>query len=1105
MSGKHFKIFLFSFICLLLIGNCQLSCAKQGKIDSLKTELKKTLPDTTRIKILNDLGWELMYQNPDTSILLGKQALFVLSVIASEERAKQSPTTKYIFQNLTANTNNNFGAYYYLKGDYSTSLSYHFKAYEIRKQLNDKNGIANSLGNLGIVYSSQGDYHKALKYYFEALEIDKELGNKRGMAIRLGNIGIVYIEQGDYPKALQYYFEALEIDKELGNKIGMAISFGNIGNVYANLGDYPQALKNYFEALEIDMELGNKNSIAIRLGNIGNVYGNQSDYPNALKHFFEALEIDIQLEYKIGIASDLSNIGNVYVELGDYLKASKSFFEALEIDKELGRKSGIAIRLGNIGSLYIKQKKYKESEEYLLQASEISKEIGALNILKDNLQNLSTLYTQTQKYALALEHFKKYNETKDSLFNEEKAKDIGKTEAAHEFEMAELQRQQDEVEQARILAEQTERRNQLQYSGIVLVLIGLFIGIFLFARRFRKIKKYKTFRQYTKIVEAALFISFLIFFEFILVVLDPYIEQITGGAPLWKLGFNALLAGVIFPLHSLLETKLKGQVTKTKRRKWVAEAVKGKNLLVIIGLGFVLGLNSGFDKSKIDSLKNAIATAVDDTTKINSLNQLSKQLITTKPDTAIEFAKQALELSNTLEYIKGQIASYHNIGYVNYVQSDYEEAIANWQKTLELREQQNDLKGMASSYNNIGNIYDYQSNYPQALDYYFKALKIDKELGNKQGIAASYTNIGVIYENQSSYHQALSYYFKAIKIYEELGDKLTALANTYNNIGVIYDNQSSYPQALSYYFKAIKIYEELGNKLGMATSYTNIGNVYIHLFEQGDSLERSDVWVSRNTTKLLDTAMYYQQKALTIDLELGDEYGMTYDFYGIASILKIKGEYNQALEYYLQTALLADSIGALDEESEAHSGMSKCYEQLGNHKLALKHYKQYSTLKDSIFNEEKSKDLGKLEAKHEFEMAELQKKQQEEKWAKVVAERISRRNDLQHSAILIGIFILFGSLFLLGKLSIPNWLVELSVFIPFLILFEFLLVLLDPSIESWTDNAPAIKLLFNAALAGMMFPLHQFFEGKLKKRIVNAQRLKLNKRMEQFKRDVEKL
>ncbi|MBL4654255.1 MAG: hypothetical protein JKY33_00345, partial [Bacteroidia bacterium] len=115
----------------------------------------------------------------------------------------------------------------------------------------------------------------------------------------------------------------------------------------------------------------------------------------------------------------------------------------------------------------------------------------------------------------------------------------------------------------------------------------------------------------------------------------------------------------------------------------------------------------------------------------------------------------------------------------------------------------------------------------------------------------------------------------------------------------------------------------------------------------------------------------------------------------------------------------------------------------------------------------------------------------------------SRRDNLQYSAIFIGILILFGGVLMLGFVRIRPKDAEAIAFLSFMILFEFLLVLADPNIEQYTGGAPAYKLIFNAGLAGLMFPLHQFFEGKLKKRVIKTQRKKLRQRIAQYKKDTE--
>ena len=101
------------------------------------------------------------------------------------------------------------------------------------------------------------------------------------------------------------------------------------------------------------------------------------------------------------------------------------------------------------------------------------------------------------------------------------------------------------------------------------------------------------------------------------------------------------------------------------------------------------------------------------------------------------------------------------------------------------------------------------------------------------------------------------------------------------------------------------------------------------------------------------------------------------------------------------------------------------------------------------------------------------------------AQQQSRRDKLQYSGILIFLVLVFTGIFMLGKFSIPIRLAEGLIFFSFLLFFEFTLVLLDPYIEQYSSGAPAVKLGFNAVLAGLIFPLHQMFEAKLKQRITN--------------------
>ena len=401
---KYFLSFVFALSPLL-------SHAQQNKIDSLVTLLKTDKEDTNKVNHLNVLGRELMYINPDTAIILSNNALVILSEAKNlNEKEKQ----KHV-----ANTLGNLGVYYSLKADYPKALDYYQKALKIDEELNNKKGIATRLGSIGIVYFNQADYPKALDYYFKALKMAEELGNKNNIAVWLGNIGIVYKYQADYPKALDYYFRALKMAEELGNKNSITVALGNIGFVYKEQAEahpnpsereglYTKALDYYFRAFKLAEELGYKNNIAVWLGNIGNVYDEQAT------------------SFKSQITRDTL-----------FTKALDYYFKALKMNEELGRKNGIAINLGNIGSIYTKTGKFAEAEKYLLDALKIDKEIGAQNEERNFEESLSQLYEKTGKFNLALEHYKKAMVLKDTLFSEEKNKELTKKELNYEFEKKE--------------------------------------------------------------------------------------------------------------------------------------------------------------------------------------------------------------------------------------------------------------------------------------------------------------------------------------------------------------------------------------------------------------------------------------------------------------------------------------------------------------------------------------------------------------------------------------------------------------------------------------------------------------------------------------------
>jgi tetratricopeptide (TPR) repeat protein len=459
---------------------------------------------------------------------------------------------------------------------------------------------------------------------------------------------------------------------------------------------------------------------------------------------------------------------------------------------------------------------------------------------------------------------------------------------------------------------------------------------------------------------------------------------------------------------------------------------------------------------------------------------------------ALENYLKSLDAMTQVGNKKGISVAYNSIGNVYIDLADYAQAIQYHQMSLTIKQELNDNDGIAFSFNNIGLAYKKQSDFPRALEYYFKSLELRQEMNDKRGMAMSLDNIGNVYQEQRDYKTALEYHQKSLTIVEEMGNQV-GMAYSYNNLANLYAEQEDYPHAIEYSQKALKIWSALGNGPGMAVVNNNISGLYVEMYTHDKDENPSNAEV-RKVTVLLDSALSYSQEALAINTELDIKESLTFNLHGIANIYLLRNQYGKAISFYEKEAQLSKTIGALQGEYEAYNGLSSAYREWGIASVdkgtkadyllkSVEYYDQYVMLRDSVFNEEKQRDIGKLEARHEYEMASIKKQQQEKEEAAISLANQNRRNRLQYSASLLGICLLFGALFFVSKRTLPKWAVELALLVPFLILFEFLLILTSPYVDGLTGGEPGFALLINAALAGFIVPVHGFFEKLLRNRL----------------------
>jgi len=325
-------------------------------------------------------------------------------------------------------------------------------------------------------------------------------------------------------------------------------------------------------------------------------------------------------------------------------------------------------------------------------------------------------------------------------------------------------------------------------------------------------------------------------------------------------------------------------------------------------------------------------------------------------------------------------------------------------------------------------------------------------------------NIGVAHDAQGDPMMGMEYHQKSLKVRSEIDDKL-GMAMSYSNIGIDYHRQGDLTKGITYFRKSLGVMIAIGDKQGESVTLQQIGGTLCLL----DSLEEGMVLLKKSLG-ISERIHDRQWAGYTCDLIC--------DWYIKLNILDSAGKYGY------RSMRLAEVTGYPANIKRAANNLSKMHRANGDWRQTLEMYELYIKMRDSIRNDETQKAAIRQQTQYEFEKKQLVKEHEEKENARIVAEVKSRRDNLQYSVILIALLVLFGSVLSLGYMKVSTRMAEGIIFFSFLILFEFLLVLVDPYIDSWSSGAPGIKLLFNASIAAAIFPLHAFFESKLKGRLV---------------------
>jgi tetratricopeptide (TPR) repeat protein len=428
------KAFLYILIIIVFATKIDLFGQHQ-KLDSLQSKLSIATQDSSRCKIFIEIGDYFEELNPDTALLYYNKCLELAEINGLKNF--QATSLRYI------------GIVYQTKYDYTNALKYFAKAADIEEGLGNNKKLASIFNSIGNIYRNQGHYDKALENYLQSLKIEEDMSNNIGISSCYNNIGNVFLYQGNSKTAIEYFERSLELKQELNDIKGISICYSNLGNANFNVRNLDKALEYYLKALKIDEELGLKKRSSVGYNNIGLIYRNQGQYEKALEYFLKSQKIDEEFGDKHGLAIVYINIGSLHTSLADSTTGSKRMAH-LQGALDHGHK-GLAV----------------------------ANEIGALHTQSNALTILIKAYKQLGRYNEAFQHVELFNTTRDSMFNQEKAKALVEVQTVYETEkkQQEIDRQQLVIEkhEINIQRQRAQRNFFIAGSFFLFLLLGLIL------------------------------------------------------------------------------------------------------------------------------------------------------------------------------------------------------------------------------------------------------------------------------------------------------------------------------------------------------------------------------------------------------------------------------------------------------------------------------------------------------------------------------------------------------------------------------------------------------------------------------------------------------
>jgi two-component system, NtrC family, sensor kinase len=260
-----------------------------------------------------------------------------------------------------------------------------------------------------------------------------------------------------------------------------------------------------------------------------------------------------------------------------------------------------------------------------------------------------------------------------------------------------------------------------------------------------------------------------------------------------------------------------------------------KSAYIILLFAILMVSNIVGHSQQSGNRKDLLENSPPDTNRVKLLLELASFYYFTKPDSCLVLAKEAVELSQKLNFPDGELKALNTAGEAFRFLGEFPNALEMQFKALQINRSNGDKNGEAVTMGFIGLIYVELNEYREGLNYLYQAKKIFESLSNPVMRIFNLSNIGNAYESMNMLDSALFFQQQARTGSLELKHgNLKILILT--RLGIVLARLGKHEQALQYYHDALQNAYLIGDRVNPSKIQNWIAKSYLALNREDSSL-----------------------------------------------------------------------------------------------------------------------------------------------------------------------------------------------------------------------------------------------------------------------------